>query len=253
VGISAVKFISKLASDAAKPDGQLVVPVGKELSFLHPMPVRQLWGVGEATHASLEALGVETVGDLAAVPERVLRKRLGSSLAHHLSNLAAAIDPRDVELNPGARSISVEETYETDLADGDDVRHALLRLCDRLSRRLHRAHSAGRTVQLKVRFADFETVSRSVSLENAIDVTPDLWDEARTLLEKVEFSGRGVRLIGIGVSGLIDAEEPRQLSLDSPERSLVAEAAEKVRERFGDDAVLPASVIGDRTEKRGDG
>lgn len=253
VGISAVKFISKLASDAAKPDGLLVVLAGDELKFLHPMPVRRLWGVGEATHASLEALGVETVGELAAIPQGVLSKRLGPTLSRHLSNLAAAVDPRDVESSSGAKSISVEETYEIDISSEDEIEQALLRLCGRLSRRLHQAGRAGRTVNLKLRFGDFETISRSESFSGAIDVTPDLWDEARKLLGKVEIGRRGIRLLGIGVSGLVDAEEPRQLTMDSPERSIAAEAAEQVRERFGEDAVLPASLIADDTEERGDG
>lgn len=252
VGISAVKFISKLASDVAKPDGLRVVPEGEELAFLHPMPVRRLWGVGEATHASLEGLGIATIGDLAAVPERILISRIGPSLARHLIALASAIDPRQVEPGGGAKSVSVEETYETDLRGKTDIKRALLRLCTRLSLRLHRSQLAGHTVTLKVRFGGFETVSRSETLTEPIDHTPALWDEAQTLLQRVEIEGRGIRLLGIGVSGLVDAEAPRQLSLDSADRSIAAGVVEEVRERFGDDAVLPASLIrNDGDEHRG--
>jgi DNA polymerase-4 len=250
VGISAVKFISKLASDAAKPDGLLVIPAGEELRFLHPMPVRRLWGVGEATRATLEALGVETIGDLAAVPESLLVKRLGPSLAQHLTRLAVAIDPRPVEPGGGAKSVSVEETYETDLADVAEIHRALLRLCNRLSLRLHRSRLAGHTVSLKVRFGDFETVGRSETLADPINHTPALWDQAQVLLQRVGIEGRGVRLLGIGVSALVDAEAPRQLSLDSPDRGIAAGVVEQVRERFGDDAVLPASLIPDDSKKR---
>lgn len=250
VGISAVKFVSKLASDAAKPDGLLVVPAGEELEFLHPMPVRRLWGVGEATRATLEGLGVETVGDLAAVPESVLVKRIGPSLAQHLTRLAAAIDPRPVSPGEGAKSVSVEETYETDLSDGAEIQRALLRLCNRLSLRLHRSRLAGHTVSLKVRFGDFETVSRSETLHDPIDNTPALWDEAQALLQRVGVAGRGVRLLGIGLSGLVAAAAPRQLSLDSAQRTIAAGVVEEVRERFGDDAVLPASLIVDDSDKR---
>jgi DNA polymerase-4 len=253
VGISAVKFISKLASDASKPNGLLVVPAGDELEFLHPMPVRRLWGVGEATRATLEALGIETVGDLAAAPESLLAKRLGPSLAQHLTQLAAAIDPRAVEPGGGAKSVSVEETYETDLDDEAEIQRALLRLCNRLSLRLHRSGLAGHTVSLKVRFGDFETVARSETVHDPIDHTPALWDQAQALLQRVGIGGRGVRLLGIGVSGLVDAEAPRQLSLDSSDRSIAAGVVEEVRERFGDDAVLPASLIADDSEKRRDG
>ena len=224
---------------------------GDELEFLHPMPVNRLWGVGEATHATLEALGVRTIGDLAATPERVLRKRLGPSLALHLSTLAVGVDTREVEHTSGAKSISVEETYETDIVGEAEIKQALLRLCGRLSRRLHQAGKAGRTLNLKVRFGDFETITRSESRGTAIDVTPDLWDEVMRLLGKVEFGGRGVRLLGVGVTGLEDGGAPRQLTMNSVERSLAAEAAEKVRDRFGDDAVIPASLLADDTEEHG--
>jgi DNA polymerase-4 len=250
VGISAVKFISKLASDGAKPDGLLVVPAGDELAFLHPMPVRRLWGVGEATRVSLEALGVATIGDLAAVPEGVLVKRIGPSLAQHLSRLAAGIDPRPVEPGDSVKSVSVEETYETDLGDRAEIERALLRLCSRLSSRLHRSHVAGHTVSLKVRFGDFETLSRSETLAEPIDHTPGLWDLAQLLLQRVQLADRAVRLLGLGVSGLVDSDAPRQLSLDSPQRSVAAGVVEEVRERFGDDAVLPASLLRSDEDKR---
>ena len=248
VGISAVKFISKLASDAAKPDGMLVVPAGRELEFLHPMPVRCLWGVGAATHASLETLGVETIGDLAAVPETMLRRRLGPSLAAHLSQLAAAIDPRGVEPDGETKSVSVEETYDEDLTEDDDINQATLRLCDRLASRLHRSGYAGRVMTLKIRFGDFETLTRSETVAGEVAATTALWDEARRLLERVERRGRGVRLLGVGVSGLVTGANPHQLTLEDRTRDSAAEAAEEVRDRFGDDAVLRASMIGQKRD-----
>lgn len=253
VGISAVKFISKMASDAAKPDGLLVVPTGGELAFLHPMPVRRLWGVGEATRASLEALGVATIGDLAEVPEEVLGSRLGQSLAQHLSQLAAGVDQRDVEPGGGAKSVSVEETYARDLLSDSDIERALLRLCDRLSSRLRRAGYAGHTVSLKIRFGDFETLTRSLAVDDPVERTPALWDAARTLLGRVDRGDRGVRLLGIGVSALADAATPRQLSLGNQPRDIAAGAVENVRERFGDEAVFPASLLPGDVKKPGDG
>ncbi|MGA9597279.1 MAG: DNA polymerase IV [Acidimicrobiia bacterium] len=248
VGISAVKFISKLASDAAKPDGMLVVRAGRELEFLHPMPVRSLWGVGAATHASLETLGVETIGDLAAVPETMLRRRLGPSLAAHLSQLAAAIDPRGVEPDGETKSVSVEETYDEDLTEDDDINQATLRLCDRLASRLHRSGYTGRVVTLKIRFGDFETLTRSETVAGEVAATTALWDEARRLLERVERRGRGVRLLGVGISGLVTGANPHQLTLGDRTRDSAADAAEEVRDRFGDDAVLRASMIGQKRE-----
>jgi DNA polymerase-4 len=252
VGISAVKFISKLASDSAKPDGLLVVPAGSELDFLHPMPVRRLWGVGEATGVNLEALGVQTIGDLADVPEPTLAKRIGPSLARHLSRLAAGIDPRPVESNTATKSVSVEETYDTDLTEDVDIERNLLRLCDRLASRLHRAGYAGRVVTLKVRFGDFATVTRSETVSEEISATSMVWDEARRLLAHVDRSGRGVRLLGVGLSGLVEAGEPHQLSLEERPRDIAAEAVEEVRDKFGDAAVFRASLMGRSGDKRRD-
>ncbi|MCP4967776.1 MAG: DNA polymerase IV [bacterium] len=252
VGISAIKFISKLASDAAKPDGLLVVDAGKELEFLHPMPVRRLWGVGEATRASLEALAVVTIGDLATVPERVLVSRLGPSLAHHLSQLANGIDKREIEPGGGAKSISVEETYSEDLRSGEAIERALLRLCDRLSSRMRRSGYAGHTVNLKVRFGDFETQSRALTLGEPAETTPALWEAAQVLLSRIDRSNRGVRLLGIGASGLAAADQPRQLSLEKQPRHVAADVVEDVRERFGDAAVFPASLMRQEAKERRD-
>jgi len=250
VGISAVKFISKLASDAAKPDGLLVVGAGQELPFLHPMPVRRLWGVGEATRASLEALSVNTIGDLAGIPESALVSRLGPSLAHHLSQLAAGIDDRGVEPGGGAKSISVEETYAEDLLSDTALEKSLFRLCDRLSSRLRRAGYAGHTISFKIRFGDFETVTRSLTVDDPIERTPALWDAAQSLLERIDRGGRRVRLLGVGVSGLVDETSPRQLALDSGARDIAAGAVDDVRDRFGDEAVFPASLLAEDAKGR---
>ena len=249
VGIAAVKFISKLASEEAKPDGMHIVPAGTELDFLHPMPVRRLWGVGQATHATLEALGIGTIGDLSHVPEALLAKRLGPSLARHLSQLALANDPRQVEPGAGAKSISVEETYDEDLTAEEEIKQNLLRLCDRVATRLHRSGVVGRVVSLKVRFGDFETVSRSETMPAEIGAAPAIWDEAQRLLDRIDRGRRGVRLLGVGLSGLTEAAEPRQLALGEPSRQAAADAVEVVRDKFGDDAVFRASFIPGADEK----
>jgi nucleotidyltransferase/DNA polymerase involved in DNA repair len=243
VGISAVKFISKLASEEAKPDGLLVVPAGRELDFLHPLPVRRLWGVGQATRATLESLGIDTIGDLSEIPRQLLASRLGPSLATHLANLADGIDPRQVEATGPAKSISVEETYADDLVAPADIERSLLRLCDRLSSRMHHSGYAGHTVSLKLRFGDFETVTRSSTVAEPLAHTPGLWREARTLLGKVRLDQRGVRLLGVGMSSLVETSQPYQLALDSEPRDDAADAVEQVRDRFGHDAVLPASLM----------
>jgi DNA polymerase-4 len=243
VGIAAVKFISKLASDAAKPDGLVVVPAGGEVDFLHPMPVQRLWGVGEATRATLEALGVATVGDLAAVPEEMLSSRLGPSLAQHLHRLARGIDPRGVDGGDAAKSISAEETFDVDITGEAEVDRALLRLCDRLAGRMYRSGYVGHTVSLKIRFGNFETLTRSETLVDPVEHAPALREEAQKLLGRVELAGRGVRLLGVGVAGLVDAAAPRQLSLESRPQEVAAGVVEEVRKRFGHNAVIPASLM----------
>jgi DNA polymerase-4 len=247
VGGSTTKFLAKLASEDAKPNGYLIVTAGHELAFLHPMPVRRLWGVGEATLAALEALGIQTVGELAQTPSVTLEARLGRSLGHHLHELANARDPRPVEPGDGAKSISVEATYERDLLAAADIEKALLRHCDRLSGRLRRSGMAGHTVSLKLRFGDFTTITRSVTTAAPVEHTPELWDATRGLLRRIDIADRGIRLLGVGATGLVPSSDPRQLSLEHPERSAAAEAAEAVRARFGDDAVVPARLV-DRPE-----
>jgi nucleotidyltransferase/DNA polymerase involved in DNA repair len=243
VGIATSMFLAKLASEDAKPDGLLLVEAGTELAYLHPMPVRRLWGVGEATLAQLEVLGVATVGELAAVPKGVLERRVGRSLGRHLAALAHGVDEREVVPEETVKSISVEATYEHDLVEPEAIEAALLRLCDRLSARLRRGGRAGRSLTLKVRFGDFTTVSRSLTLPTPVDHTPALWDGAQVLYRRAGVGDRGIRLLGLAAVGLSAAEAPRQLTLDRRARDAAAEAAEQVRARFGDESVVPARLV----------
>lgn len=241
VGIAAVKFLAKMASKEAKPDGIHVVSEGAESDFLAPRAVDELWGVGQATLASLEGLGIETIGQLADTPIEMLRRHLGAAAAAHLTALSNGRDPRTVETGRESKSVSVESTYSSDLHDQDEIERALLALCHRLSARLLHARLGGRTVSLKLRFGDFTTVSRSVTRDHLISDTTQLWPLATELLSKVSIDKRGVRLLGVGVTGLAE-DEPSQLSLDGSDRVALAEAASDVREKFGDDAVLPARL-----------
>jgi len=243
VGIATVKLLAKLASQDAKPDGVLVVPAGSEIEYLHPKPVRALWGVGEATYARLEQLGVHTIGDLAAMPEETLTRRLGPSLGSHLSSLARAQDPRDVETGRGAKSISVEQTYETDLVGSASLERELLRMMDRLAQRLCRSKMAAGTVTLKVRFEDFSTITRSHTAPNPLDTAHDLFEVSLALLKRARVGERPVRLLGVGGDGLIEAGAPRQLELAGSDWDELEGAVEEVRLRFGDDAVARASLV----------
>lgn len=243
VGAATTKFVAKLASERAKPDGVLVVPAGAELAFLHPLPVRALWGVGVATQAALERLGVETIGDLAALPERTLRGRLGDSVGMHLHELAQGRDPRPVAPDGETKSISVEHTYETDLTGENRIEVELLRHSERVAGRARRAGLAGRTAHIKVRFADFTTITRSETLASATNVGRDIYQAARRLVARASIGDRPVRLLGVGISSLVEAGGPTQLAVDrSAKWDELAEAVADVHERFGSDAVEPARL-----------
>lgn len=241
-GVASVKLLAKMASEAAKPDGVRHVPVDEQLAFLHGHSARALWGVGEATFAKLDRLGVETIGDIAGLPERTLTRLLGPSLGRHLHLLSRAIDDRVVEPESRAKSISVEETFPSDVLGGPALDTELLRLVDSLGYRLHRAGVAGRTIQVKVRFPDFTTVQRSHTLGHATHLGAEILAEARTLLAEAVGEGRPVRLLGVGVQGLVATDE-RQLSFGTPAtRDQLEEAVHRVRDRFGPAAVGPAGV-----------
>jgi DNA polymerase-4 len=250
VGVAATKFMAKLASAAAKPDGCLHIPQEHQIEFLHGLPVSSLWGVGPATLAGLQRLGVVTVGDLAEIPETTVVSALGPANGRHLLALARGIDDRQVEPDVEAKSVSVEETYETDLVGRDLVQTALLAHAQSLADRLRRSGLAARTITVKVRYQDFTTVTRSVTSERASDSSQDLYQVGLGLLEHVDLA-RPVRLLGLGGSNLEDGSQPRQLTLEAPEdRDRLAEAVSGVRDRFGDHAVEPARLLEPRTAPR---
>jgi DNA polymerase-4 len=223
VGVGRSKLIAKLASKAAKPradrhgiregPGVLVVPVAEELDFLHPLPVRALWGVGPVTGKRLEGLGVATVGDIAALPDGVLERALGTAQGAHLSSLARADDPRPVVPEQEAKSIGHEETFATDLWDRDDLHARLMAMVDASATNLRRSGLAARTISIKIRFADFSLISRAHSLSTPIDATQAVAAVAAALLESVDLD-QGVRLLGVSLSGFGHSDQGVQLSLD---------------------------------------
>ncbi len=242
VGVAATKFMAKLASASAKPDGCLHVPRSAQLDFLHALPVEALWGVGPATLAGLERLGVATIGELAELPERTVVSALGAANGRHLLALANGIDDRPVQPDLEAKSVSVEETYESDLVGRAVIETALLAHAQRLSGRLRRTGLAARTVTVKVRYEDFTTITRSLTGE-PIDSPRDLYGCGIGLLEDVDLD-RPVRLLGLGGSKLEVGDEPRQLSLDGSEQwQKLADAVSGVRERFGERSVEPARLV----------
>jgi DNA polymerase-4 len=266
VGVAPVKFLAKLASEAAKPRaslggvvagaGVVVIKPGEELPFLHPLAIESLWGVGPSTAARLRRLGVTTVGELAAVPAEVLEAAVGHAHGSHLGRLAHGIDDRSVEPDREVKSVSHEETYPVDCFDRGELGDEIVRMADSVASRMRRAGVVGRTVTLKVRFGDFVTRTRSRSQAEGRGDGPSIASVALALLDAVDISP-GVRLLGVGVSNLAPAgaEPAEQMSLDLDatgqpaggsvqSRRRASGAVDAVRERFGHSAVGPATLLG---------
>ncbi len=243
VGIAATKFVAKLASKAAKPDGHLHVPESDQLQFIHSLPVESLWGVGPATLAGLSRLGVVLVGDLVEIPESTVVSSLGPAQGRHLLDLANGIDPRPVVPDSEARSLSVEETFAEDIAGRETLEAVLLSHSQRLSDRLRRAGLAARTITVKVRYADFTTVTRSITVDGAIANPRDLFGIGVDALSHHGLD-RPVRLLGLGASSLRESQVPRQMRLGADDEwDRIADAVAGVRDRFGDHAVEPARLL----------
>ncbi len=251
VGVASTKFVAKLASTRCKPDGLLVVPPARVLAFLHPLPVSALWGVGEKTEAILLRLGLRTVADLAAVPLGTLQRALGAATGAHLHALSWGRDERQVvatapEDGPD-RSVGAEETFSRDVDDPAVIRRELLRLAERTAARLRRDGRAGRTVTVKVRFADFTTITRSRTLPESTDVAQEIYATASGLFDALGLDRARLRLVGVRVEGLVDDEtRSRQLLLgDRPQGWREAEqAADRAARRFGEGVVRPATLVG---------
>ena len=247
VGVASTKFVAKLASTRCKPDGLLVVPADETVAFLHPLPVGALWGVGERTEEQLARLGLRTVGDIAHTPEQTLRRAFGEAVGAHLHALSWGRDPRPVVPEAGEKSVGAEETFSRDVDDPQVVLREVLRLSERVAARLRAGGLAGRTVVLKVRFADFTTITRSRTLREATDLGRDVYGTARELWQALRLDRARIRLVGVRVENLVDADrQHHQLTLDErPEGWRHAElAVDRASVRFGAGAVRPATLLG---------
>jgi DNA polymerase-4 len=256
VGVASTKFLAKLASAHCKPDGLLVVPAGAAVDFLHPLPVAALWGVGDRTAELLQRLGLRTVGDLARTPVATLRRALGPAAAEHLAALAAGRDDRRVVPNEPDKSIGAEETFGTDVDDPVIVQRELLRLAERTAVRLRSAGQVGRTVSIKVRFADFSTISRSRTLHTATDAGQEIYQTACALYTALGLDRALIRLVGVRVEAISAATAvSAQLQLGAREHGWrdADRAVDRAARRYGTGALRPATLVerADESERTG--
>jgi DNA polymerase-4 len=244
VGVARTKFLAKVASGVAKPDGLLVVPADRELEFLHPLPVERLWGVGAVTAERLRAVGIATVGQVAAVPEGLLVSMLGRAAGRHLHALAHNRDPRRVETRRRRRSIGSQSALGRSPRSFEEIDAILAGIVDRVTRRMRAADRAGRTVVLRLRFGDFTRATRSHTLPRATAQTRTIRAAARGLLATAlpMVERRGLTLIGIAVANLEDGSA--QLTLDGEGYDALDAALDEVRDRYGSAAVVRAALLG---------
>lgn len=252
VGVASSKLLAKLASVAAKPKagpegvkpgaGVFVVHPDVATDFLEAHPVEALWGVGRATLQKLKALGISSVGDLASTPRDLLVEELGTSHGNHLSKLSQGIDVREVDSERERKSISHEETFASDIYERAALITEIVRLSDAVSTRAREQGLAGRTVHLKVRRPDMSYVTRSVTLEEAVDTLPEIAGKATELLAELDME-QGVRLLGVGLSRL-GLPGPQQLTLTGVEENnsgwgKLSAAMDRIRQRYGHSAIRP--------------
>jgi DNA polymerase-4 len=247
VGIARTKFLAKVASGVAKPDGLLIVPPDGELAFLHPLPVERLWGVGPVTASKLRALGLTTVGEVAQLSEAALIAMLGRASGRHLHALAHNRDRRPVQVRRRRRSVGAQRALGRSPRPLGDVDAALVALVDRVTRRMRAAGRVGRTVVLRLRFADFSRATRSHTLPHATANTETILITARGLLAIAApmIERRGITLVGVTVTNLEDGRFFQlALAIDRHSSDALDAAIDEVRQRFGSTAVTRAVLLG---------
>ncbi|HTN59682.1 MAG TPA: DNA polymerase IV [Protaetiibacter sp.] len=250
-GAAATKFVAKLASSRAKPDGLLVVPEGATLDFLHPLPVSALWGVGSKSEEVLVRLGLRTIGDVAHAPVDMLRRAIGEAGAERLHELSWGRDPRTVTPGRDEKSIGHETTFETDRTDAGELHRVLLQLADGVGQRLRRSGVLGRTIAIKLRFADFTTITRSRTLAEPTDVSRRIYEAARELYDQANSSARPVRLIGVRAEQLVgDGGSALGLWDDDEDWREAEQTVDAIAERFGAGAVRPAALLKPVVQRR---
>lgn len=246
VGVAPNKFLAKVASDLEKPDGFVVVDPDRVQPFLDPLPVGRLWGVGRVTGSVFERLGVRTVRDVRALPLETLQEHFGEH-GKHLWELSRGIDERRVVPDREAKSVSHETTFAEDIDDVEFLRAWAVELTEQVGRRLRRNQLRGRTVQLKVRFRDFQTITRSTTLSRPTNVTQEIWHAVDVMLStRLPANHLAVRLLGVGVSGFDEPDQSQRRLFDDQDhvaQSNLDQATDRIRERFGSASIGRASGL----------
>jgi DNA polymerase-4 len=245
VGVARTKFLAKVASAVGKPDGLLIVPLGEELRFLHPLAVERLWGVGRVTAAKLRARGITTVGEIAAMEESMLVGIVGRAAGRHLHALARGHDPRPVQTRRRRRSIGAQRALGRRPRPRHEIAASLTALVDRTTRRLRAARRLCRTVVLRLRFGDYARATRSHTLSEATDHTPTILAVALGLLRAAGelIARRGLTLIGVALGNLADRGAV-QLELPLDKARHLDTTLDEVRDRFGAGAITRGSLVG---------
>ena len=243
VGIASNKFIAKLASGHCKPNGLLEIPDDRVISFLHPLPVRDLWGVGPKTAEQLERLGLKQISDIANTPLETLKRALGDAIGEHLYELSWGRDYRTVVVDDPEQSIGANETFSYDMDDPEAILREYLKLTERASTRLRNRNLFAKTISITVRFADFKTITRSKTLPLPISSTHEIYQVVKELYLALKLDRARLRLVGVSLSNLKD-EAPEQLMLGQREKGWreAESAIDKAAARFGEKSVRPARL-----------
>lgn len=252
IGAASTKFVAKLASSVAKPDGLLIVPHEGTLEFLHPRPISALWGVGGRTEEALKAYGLNTIGDVAATPLATLQRAIGQAGGAKIHDLAWGRDARAVTTRAEEKSVGHEVTFEFDVTSADQIRRELFRLSDQVGRRLRAAGATGRTVVLKLRFGDFTTITRSKTLAEPTDLGRRIYEEVRGVYEATGKQSTPIRLVGVRLEQLtFEGESQGSIGLwdDDADWREAETTMDALRARFGASSVTSASLLGTSTRR----
>jgi len=255
VGIASSKFIAKLASTYAKPNGILEIDSERVLEFLHPLPVSAMWGVGPKTNEELQRIGLTKIGDIAKTPRDTLIRALGQSAGESLYELAWGRDYRSVTANEPDKSIGAEETFLVDLDNHDEILRELLRMVERSSHRLRERKMVAKTISIKIRFADFTTISRSKTVPLAVSGVQECYDVVRNLYLALKLDRARIRLVGVSLENLsVGSGAPQQLLLGEREKGWreATAAIDAASRRFGRGSVRPARLVSARNQSEAD-